>query len=289
MKINAIYVLKNDADIIEEALLNAMKFCHRIYLFDNHSDDGTWEIVQSMADRFKQIVIAVRSDEPYHQQLRNRVYNMYHHLYGESDWWYLGNADELLDSSPRSILKKALSAEKNRVDVWLADFYFTDEDLKHYGSEKHSQPISERRRYYRINGREARFFTNEPYQTWPENASGQLPHWAGKNYQSTPVCRRYAQRTPEQIKASYGYQIQLKCSAPNQGPHTAKAFLKQARKLHRYNKGGHFAVSWQDKLYHYLSAGCRWIQRKLNNLSERILRQSDSSKVKSAVQLTKGH
>ena len=57
MKINAILLVNNEADILEEALLSAMKFCHKIYVCDNGSTDGSWALVNEMSSRFSAIVI----------------------------------------------------------------------------------------------------------------------------------------------------------------------------------------------------------------------------------------
>ena len=289
MKINAICVVKNEADIIEETLLNAMKFCHRIYIFDNHSDDGTWEIVQNMAVRFKQIVMAVRSDEAYRPQLRNRIYNMYHHLYDENDWWYIVNANELLHTSPRPLLEKALRADKNRMDVWLANFYFTDEDQRHYGLEDTRQTVTERRRFYRINWREARFFKNDPCQKWPENITACVPLWADKSYRKAPVCRHYAERTPEQMNTRDAGRAKQTTYSVNTESCKATVCLKQASKLHRYNKDGNFTFSTREKLHFYLKASLLRGQEKIKSLASLFSRPEGSNKVKSAVHLTKGH
>lgn len=37
MKLNAICIIKNEADIIIETLHNALRFCDTIYVFDNGS------------------------------------------------------------------------------------------------------------------------------------------------------------------------------------------------------------------------------------------------------------
>jgi hypothetical protein len=58
--------------------------------------------------------------------------------------------------------------------VWQAQFYFTDKDLAVYGQEDKTLTVSERRRYYRINWRELRFFRNSPGESWPENISGKV-------------------------------------------------------------------------------------------------------------------
>jgi len=45
--------------------------------------------------------ITAHNDEVYRNQFRNRVYNMFHHRYSPSDWWYILDADEILTEDPR--------------------------------------------------------------------------------------------------------------------------------------------------------------------------------------------
>ena len=42
-KIHAICVVKNEVDIIEACLRSAEQWADRIIVYDNKSDDGTWE------------------------------------------------------------------------------------------------------------------------------------------------------------------------------------------------------------------------------------------------------
>ena len=49
MKIYAISLIKNEADIIEKNLIEASKWCDKIFVYDNGSTDGTWEIVKSLS------------------------------------------------------------------------------------------------------------------------------------------------------------------------------------------------------------------------------------------------
>ena len=37
--------VKNEVDIIDQSLRAAASWCSKIYVFDNGSDDGTWETV----------------------------------------------------------------------------------------------------------------------------------------------------------------------------------------------------------------------------------------------------
>jgi hypothetical protein len=122
---------------------------------------------------------------------------MFHYRYSASDWWYILDADEMLTEDPRPMLVKAMQRNKNQMRVWQAQFYFTDNDLAVYDQEDKSKNVSESRRYYRINWREPRFFRNSPRKSWSENISGKVPTFSQNLYQPSPICRHYAERTPE--------------------------------------------------------------------------------------------
>lgn len=48
MKIFAIMLVKNESDIVGYVLKEAEKWVDKIFIIDNGSTDGTWEIIQSM-------------------------------------------------------------------------------------------------------------------------------------------------------------------------------------------------------------------------------------------------
>ena len=56
MNIYGLSLVKNEADIIEQSLRAAATWCSRIYVFDNGSDDGTWEMVQQLSLKLLQII-----------------------------------------------------------------------------------------------------------------------------------------------------------------------------------------------------------------------------------------
>ncbi len=239
MKLNAILTVKNEADIVEESLLFAMKFCHRIYVYDNASTDGTWEIVQSMADRFKEIVIFGQTDQAYKTQLTNRVYNHYCDQYSDQDWWYILDAAELLCESPVPLLEEAAEQGKTNMSVWQAKFYFTDRDYQHFDDEDVTKPVSLRRKYYAINWKAERFFINKPGAVWSEEISGRLPPWANKRFNKAPVCRHYAERTPQQINTRMALKSMGK-SCFLQASNNIKQYLREASKLDCYQNDNHF-------------------------------------------------
>ena len=267
MKINAICVVKNEGDIIRETLLNAMKFCHRIYVFDNGSTDGTWEYVQIMAKHHEQIEIAFHSDEVFKNQLRNRVYNKYHQQYSNHDWWYILDGDEMLTETPAPMLKAALVSNKNALYSWFAQFYFTDKDMAQYEQEDQSLPVCERRRYYRVNWREVRFFRNDPSRPWHETLTGRIPPFATRFYHDAPICRHYAERTPDQIKA----RVKLREHNPFSFFHVRSkkpgfSWVRPAENLFYYNNDGKFEFPLSDKLDYYWREVKFWINWRWKNL-----------------------
>jgi glycosyltransferase involved in cell wall biosynthesis len=63
MKLNAICTIKNEVDIILETLDNALRFCDSIYVLDNGSTDGSWELICEKAKSDLRVVIAGGNEE----------------------------------------------------------------------------------------------------------------------------------------------------------------------------------------------------------------------------------
>ena len=263
MKVNAICMVKNEADIILEALENALKFCNNIYVFDNGSTDGTSELLDGFIENNPRVILTERSDEVFKNELRNRVYNRYHKQFSEDDWWYILDADELIPRDPRPLLNKATRAGCDSMRIWQAQFYFTDKDMETYAYEDHDTATSERRRYYRINWREPRFFKNCPKQEWGETITGKVPPFRGKFYYRSPICCHYAQRTPEQIEQ----RVKLRIANPYSFLHLKKgdalaqeSWLKKADNLFYYNNDGQFEFPLMDKISYFVRDAGYWLQ-----------------------------
>lgn len=269
MKVNAICMVKNEADIIIEALANALRFCHRIYVFDNGSTDGTSELIDQFIEHNPRVVLASRSDEVFKNQLRNRVYNMYHHLYSDHDWWYILDADELLAHDPRPMLMAASKSGADCMRVWQAQFYLTDKDMEGFEQEDKTLPVTQRRRYYRINWREPRFFKNKQNEQWSESISGRIPPHCGKYYYRSPICCHYAQRDPEQIRQ----RVQIRVNNPYSFFHLKKgdaaaesSWLKDADAMFYYDNDGKFTFPLTDKLVYFAREFGYWCQWRAKNV-----------------------
>ncbi|PKH03005.1 glycosyltransferase family 2 protein [Psychromonas sp. MB-3u-54] len=266
MKLNAICIIKNEVDIILETLNNALRFCDNIYVFDNDSTDGSWELICNKAFEDPRVVIAAHSGEIYRNQFRNRIYNMFHSRFLASDWWYILDADEMLTDDPRPMLIKAMQGKKNQMRVWQAQFYFTDNDLAAYKKEDKTLSVSERRRYYRINWREPRFFKNSPDQSWPEDMSGKVPSFCQKLYHPSPICRHYAQRTPEQIKMRREIRLNNPFSFLHVKNKSDDDWLKQADDCFYYSDNKKMIFPLMDRLSFYASQTRYWLIWRVKNV-----------------------
>lgn len=96
-------LVQNEADIVGSVLKDAEKWADKIFILDNGSTDGTWEIIQSMSNNcitpWKQYFGA------YHNGLRAEVYNNYKHLSEPGDWWcFKLDAYEFYYDNPRVLL-----------------------------------------------------------------------------------------------------------------------------------------------------------------------------------------
>jgi glycosyltransferase involved in cell wall biosynthesis len=266
MKLNAICTIKNEVDIILETLDNALRFCDSIYVLDNGSTDGSWELICEKAKSDLRVVIAGRTEEIYRNQFRNRVYNMFHSQYSPSDWWYILDADEMLSEDPRPMLIKAMQRAKNQMRVWQAQFYFTDNDLAVYDQEDKSKKVSERRRYYRINWREPRFFRNSPSQTWPEDISGKVPPFCDSLYRPSPICRHYAERTPEQIKMRREIRLSNPYSFLHVKNKSENDWLKASADCFYYEKDQAMKFPLMDRLGYFASQSRYWLIWRLKTV-----------------------
>jgi glycosyltransferase involved in cell wall biosynthesis len=180
MKIHCMTLVKNEADIIGETLKKAQLWSDYIYVFDNGSDDGTWEIIHKLSCESDKIIPFKRSNSLYKRSLRRQIFINYLH-------------------NPRIFLSKIPTHYKA---VWSAHFqyYFTEKDIKGcMGKDDHydnSLPIEKRLRYYLNNSSELRFFRYDKKIVWDERCD--FPY-LGAIYPVRIWLKHYQYRSPIQI------------------------------------------------------------------------------------------
>jgi glycosyltransferase involved in cell wall biosynthesis len=208
MRIHAICLVKNEEDIISQTLAYASQFCHKIYVFDTGSTDGSWQRVQKVNNS---IVVPFRHEQvPFYVGLRAQVYNAIRPKCSIGDWIYILDADELLAEDPRKAIKIAEQQGANQINTLQYNFYFTDKDLEEYcaGNDSRDRPIMQRRRYYRFVNIEQRFFRISEDLVWPESIDAKHPRGYMVPMQDRKLKkslyripnRHYQYRDPEQIR-----------------------------------------------------------------------------------------
>ena len=139
MRIFGNCLVKNEADMIEETLRHAARWCDRIFVLDNGSTDGTWEKVLALAEVEPRVVPFKTAAVPYRDSLRGEVFNHYRHECAPGDWWCKLDADELYYDNPRDFLA---SVPRHHHVVWGVNFqfYFTDADVARYEQDARRYP-----------------------------------------------------------------------------------------------------------------------------------------------------
>jgi glycosyltransferase involved in cell wall biosynthesis len=199
MKIFGIMAVKNEVDIIAHTLQAASEWCDAIYVVDNGSDDGTWELVKHLERRNSVIIAHGQSFEPYTEDIRAPLFKAYSDAAQTGDWWCKLDADELYVESPRRFLIDVRSYDV----VWaiLLQYYFTDLDLAKYNTNPElygsAIPPTERYHYYRADYSEARLFRHRHGLRWD---AGAWPRHLGRVYPRRILVRHYKFRSPEQIR-----------------------------------------------------------------------------------------
>jgi hypothetical protein len=197
--IHAICVVKNEADIIETTLRKAAEWCDHIFVYDNGSVDGTWEIVNSLSRELSQVRPFKQDARRFTDTIRLEPYRRMKRCARRGDWWCRLDADEIYIDNPAEFLAQVPA--ENEV-VWSASFqyYFTDLDLERFERDPSAHgdavALEERCRYYKNNWSEARFFRHRRLWGWNEFSAGRF----GRPHRRRIRLKHYQYRSPRQIQ-----------------------------------------------------------------------------------------
>jgi glycosyltransferase involved in cell wall biosynthesis len=288
MKIYAICLVKNEDDVIGQTLTYATSYCDMIFVIDNGSTDQTWHIVQNLSKQHPQIVPFVQTLDRYDDGLRWLVYDAYHQELTDQDWWMILDGDEFLAEDPRPVIQEAMKKRADVIDADQIQFYYTDKDFEAWqsGQENLEQSIFMRRRYYRIDHHEARFFRNLSDGTWETSFLRRklpMPPWLrsigkvdprqslpiriGKKHRRRILNRHYQYRDPVQIekrlKLRYGNPL---FAAQVQSPEW-QSVMRLSTHLNYYRDGDIWHFNLSDLISEYIGT----ISYQLKNRFLRIL------------------
>jgi glycosyltransferase involved in cell wall biosynthesis len=245
MKIFGIMTVKNEADIISHTLRAATEWCDAIYVLDNGSDDGTWELVKQLEKQSSVIVAHEQTFEPFTEAIRARLFNAYRNRAQTGDWWCRLDADEIYVESPRPFLMDAGLYEV----VWAISlqYYFTDWDLTRYNTNSElydsSIPPAVKYRYYKAEYSEPRFFRHRKGLRWD---AGAWPRHLGRVYPRRILVRHYKFRSPEQIRKRLATRSEVFLRGGLAGAHWRntnwKSVIRQSKVMELDSGDGNFKI-----------------------------------------------
>ena len=203
MKIHSLCIAKNEADIIEQTLRSVALWSDFIYVYDNGSSDGTWEIVLTLSKELPQVVPYRQDGQPFHNGLRSEMFNHFRRRSQPGDWWCRLDADEIYIDNPLVFLPKIPSKYKT---VWSSSFqyYLSDLDAVRYqqnpAAYADSVPVEQKCRYYINNWSEIRFFKDHPSIEWFPGERWPAAVVAAQAYPVRIWLKHYQYRSPKQIQ-----------------------------------------------------------------------------------------
>jgi hypothetical protein len=106
-RIVGIFLVRNEDVFVEQAIRNVADFCDRIHVVDHTSEDGTWDIVRSLAHEFDHVDARRSRNSADAQRLLEP--------YAGTETWVIGvDGDELYDPSGLARFRKDLLAVAHR-------------------------------------------------------------------------------------------------------------------------------------------------------------------------------
>jgi glycosyltransferase involved in cell wall biosynthesis len=200
MKILAVLLVKNEADIIRSTLEDARRWASRIFVLDNGSTDGTWDILKSLQG---DVIVPWRQEfAPYRRSFRAELFNQFRGEARRGDWWCNMDSDEFYIDDPREFLAR-VPRSAQVVFKKSIDYRLTREDLRDHeftGRFDEDQPYL---RYVDPTcWAETRFFRHRDRLRWQATGPGasDLPRHLGLHYPLPILARHYQFRSPRQIQ-----------------------------------------------------------------------------------------
>ena len=192
-------LVKNEIDIIGYVLKEAERWCDKIFILDNGSTDGTWELIQSMKNDI--ITPWKQYFGEYHDGLRAEVYNEFKDTSTPGDWWcYKLDADEVYAEDPREFLSNT-SKKYHWVGKRDINYRITKEDLEEYNFTGKFEEDKKYLKYFPVPcWSEGRFFRFRKNLSWEPEFGSHYPKHIGVMSPEYITVYHYSQRSPQQIQ-----------------------------------------------------------------------------------------
>jgi len=190
-------VIKDEADVIESTLRAAAEWVDRVFILDNGSTDGTWDILRMLAS--DQIVPWKQDFRPFSNTMRAEVFETFRHEAAPGDWWcHRMDGDEFYIDNPREFLSGVPRAH-HVVYKRSIEYVLTPEDVNQYEFTGDFETDREKIRYFKpVAHVERRFFKYRRRFSWPTHV--ETPRHMGVAHPELITVRHFPRRSPQQIQ-----------------------------------------------------------------------------------------
>jgi glycosyltransferase involved in cell wall biosynthesis len=219
MAFHGLLVIRDESDIIGETLRHVLTWADGVYVFDTGSTDGTWEIVNELAQRDRRVVPFMRQPVYWHLGLRALLFDRFRDRFRRGDWIVRLDADEMYHIAPQEFARSRVSRAEGRVRSLMFEFVLTrsmvEADRASTGANGGS--IVDRRRVYYIDPHpEVRMFRYRPSMRWTPDRDGPFDEGL-MAYERIPV-RHYRCRDEAQVKKRCALRTRMRRGQPVDQP-----------------------------------------------------------------------
>lgn len=274
MRIFGLTLVKNEGDILEQSMNDALTWCSKVAIVDNGSTDNTVEVITKLVNSHHgRIVYCGQEEVPFSNALRRIPFEALKAEAARGDWWCRLDADEFYPTDPRPVLRSVNPAEHVVFSIHL-QYYYTDVDHARWlaGEETiadRARPIQQRRRYYRADHSEERFIRHRPGLVWQPGAS--WPTHKGLHSAIRMPVQHFKYRDPEQIQR----RLRTRLEAHRDGHHNWAADnpeawtdkIVQSAELHYDDHSGDYVVDPSTLPGNIEPLGHRVIKRVMHGLN----------------------
>jgi hypothetical protein len=207
MRLHALLIVRDEADIVAQCLRDAAGWCDHIYVYDTGSTDGSWDLVQDLAVELKQIVPYKREEVWFQDGLRGAIFERYRSRASDGDWFVRLDADEFYPVPPKRFIEERVRSGESVVHNQPYEFKLTCEEVEAYSSDAsiladRQRPIQERRRFFiPLRYSEPRLFRYRRSMCWLPNRP--WPFNSGFTARERIPVQHYPHRDPIQMRRRF--------------------------------------------------------------------------------------
>lgn len=225
MRFHALMLLRDESDILQEALTHLLTWADAIYVYDLGSLDNSWEIVQDFASRDRRVVPWMKRNTIFGDQIRSDLFEAYRDRFRDGDWIVRADADEFYEIAPPDFVRQRLRPHESA--IYLSWYYFrlSGVEVSEYEAgirnlvEEREKSIFERRPYFKIpDYAEPRLFRYRSTMQWPA-VGASFPFNAGLVARERIPIRHYPHRDPAQMELRFELRAAMMSLGSNAGPH----------------------------------------------------------------------